>query len=567
MRISHRTQLAGPQSAGWTAPIRAQRSVHSEPDVAVPMPDGVLLRGDLYRPDTDEPCPALLGWSPYNKDLMPTGLPAPFNEPGAVRYLAAHGCGVLVVNARGTGRSGGELDPGMYSEAERADLCSTIGWLADQAWCDGSVGMTGMSYFAISQLVAAGLQPPALKAIFPFGATTDWYAHGATHGGTLHSGFMGRYTAINGTAQRVRLPPALRHALGYLIGTTPAQAVIRKVMAAAIPRLPGILPAPEPWMRRWAEYALADPTQSNTVDWPALRDIDIPVLIGSEWSMVGMHLFGAFDAWHRIDAPKKMFIGPRWTDWPWLRYQDELLAFYDHALCGVDNGYDDLPPVRYWLHGAERWESAADWPVPDCREWTLRFAGTRLGAAAGDDERTWAAVPVGMEYPAAFDAYDAQVISYDTEPMTDDVHLVGPVELTLPLRSTALDTHVQARLSDLDPQGKTQVLAVGWLAASHREVNPQRSTATEVAHDHGSPIALVPGEQVQLRISLTPFAQLLRRGHRLRLEVGSDPRALAAPHSQGFVYFEVAGPPYPARNTVCHRDAALRLSMRGAVPR
>jgi uncharacterized protein len=59
---------------------------------------------------------------------------------------------------------------------------------------------------------------------------------------------------------------------------------------------------------------------------------------------------------------------------------------------------------------------------------------------------------------------------------------------------------------------------------------------------------------------------LLRRGHRLRLELGSDPRTLAAPPEQGFVYFEVAGPPYPARNTVSHPDATLRLSVRGEPP-
>jgi hypothetical protein len=132
----------------------------------------------------------------------------------------------------------------------------------------------------------------------------------ATQGGTLHSGFLGRYTAINGAAQRIRLSPAVRHALGYVLGAAPAQRLIRKLMAVAIPRLPRMLPAPEPWMRRWAEYALSGERHEEASAWPTLEDIDIPVLIGSEWSMVGLHLFGAFEAWHRISAPKKMFIGP-----------------------------------------------------------------------------------------------------------------------------------------------------------------------------------------------------------------------------------------------------------------
>ena len=90
--------------------------------------------------------------------------------------------------------------------------------------------------------------------------------------------------------------------------------------------------------------------------------------------------------------------------------------------------------------------------------------------------------------------------------------LVGPVELTLPLRSTALDTHVQARLSDVDEQSRAQVLSVGWLAASHRAVDAERSTATETVHDHGSPTALTPGEQVRLTRREKEIAQLVAEG-------------------------------------------------------
>jgi putative CocE/NonD family hydrolase len=303
------------------------------------MADGVVLRADVYRPATSEPVPALLGWSPYNKDLMPTGLPAPFVEPGAVAYLASRGYGVAVVNARGTGRSGGQLGAVMFDEVERADLGATIEWFAARPWCNGQVGMTGMSYFAISQLVAAAERFPALRAIFPFGASTDLDRHGVTHNGTLQSGFLGRYTVVNGAAQRLRLPPAARHALGYVLGSAPVRRVVRGVMTRALPRVVRRAPAPRPWLDRWDEYAL---------EWrrhpaPELERVDVPVLIGTEWSMVGIHLFGAFDAWHRIRAPRKLLVGPRWPHWPWLRYQDELVAFYDHVLKSRDNGYAELP--------------------------------------------------------------------------------------------------------------------------------------------------------------------------------------------------------------------------------
>jgi predicted acyl esterase len=547
--------------------------VQAEPDMPIPVDDGTVLVGDVYRPKTDQPQPALLGWSPYNKDLMPTGIPAPFNEPGDVTFLARHGYPVAVVNARGTGRSGGELPAEMFGTQELADLRAVIAWLARQPWCDGRVAMIGMSYFAISQLVAAGHRIPRLAAIAPFGSATDLYRMVAYHNGTLTSGFMGRYIAVNGAAQRVRLPAGVRHALGYLVGTGPAQNLVRRAMAHQLPRLVRRLPVPQPWLRRWATYALDTPFDGplyrDTSPWPRLSQIDVPVLIGTEWSMVGLHLFGAFDAWHHVTAPKRMFIGRRWTQWPFLRYQQEILAHYDHVLRSVNNGYGALPAVRYWLHGAERWESADDWPVPDGQPWRLHLSVDEDGAGRLGPRRSesasswWAAIPPGVEHPGAFDHH---VLRYQTAPLDADLHVVGPVHFTLRLASTAMDTHVQARVSDLAPDGTTTVLSVGWLLASHRTVDEERTTATELVHDHTKAVTLVPGEPVTLAFSLTPFAQLLRAGHRLILEIGSDPNRLAPP-SREYVYFGMAGAPYPARNTVFHDGvSSVEFTVRGAPP-
>jgi uncharacterized protein len=568
-------------------PARRYR-VRAYCDVEIPMPDGTRLRADIYRPRVDAPQPVLLGWSPYQKDLMPTGVPAPFNEPGDVRFLAQAGYPVAVVNARGTGRSAGQLQD-MLGPAEIDDLCATIAWLAAQPWSDGHVSMIGMSYFAISQLLAAGRRPPGLAAIAPFGAATDLYRMVLTHNGCFHSGFLGRYVALNGAAQRLRLHPEVRHGLGYVVGTRPVQALVRAVMARELPRLTRRLQPPDAWLRRWSRYALDGPFDRPDYHaaspWPYLPDIDVPVLIGSEWSMVGLHLFGAFDAWHHLTAPKRMFIGARTNRWPFGRYQEEILAWYDHVLRGVANGVESLPAVRYWLHGAERWDSASDWPPPDTRSWRLHLsagspstaseapgalsAPTPAAAAGSQPDLSWAAIPAGMEYPGALDRIERQVLRYVTAPLPAAVHAVGPARLALRLRSTAPDTAVQARLSVLNPSGAATVVSVGWLLASHRSIDETRCTPTEIVHDHSRPVPLAPGQPVLLRFSLTPFAHLIPAGHRLQLELGSNPDRLAAPASEGFVYFPTAGPPYPARNTVMHgttEPSRLELSVRGAAP-
>lgn len=565
-----RSVLRGPQLAGWhpTVPPAPAYSVKTVPNVSIPLSDGTQLSADLYLPVTDEQLPALLGWSPYNKDLLPTGAPAPFNEPGDVTFLARCGYPVVIINTRGTGRSTGELPRAMFEPSEAEDMRQTFNWIIRQPWCDGRVAMTGMSYFGISQLFAAGHQMPGLAAVAPFGSATDIYRMVAYQNGTLHSGFLSPYVAVNGSVQKIRLPVWLRHALGYVVGTRPVQAVMRKALWRNLPHLVQRLSPPLPWLRRWAAYSLEHPFDGpfyrEASSWPHLPVIEVPVLLGTEWSMVGLHLNGTFEAWHRIKGPKRMYIGPRWEQWPFLRFQKEIVSFYDHVLKGISNGYDQLPAVRYWLHGAERWESADDWPVPNSTSWTLRLGLDTGGKGRLSEESqqkggtlSWAALPAGLAYPGAFDRRGPypRSLRYESNPVPDDIHIVGPAEVTLHLTSTAMDTHIQVRLSDLAPDGSSSVVSVGWLLASHRVIDEARSTPSEVVHDHTRPVPVEPGEPFAVRFSLFPFAQLLKKGHRLVLEIGSDPKLLAPEAKDRFVYFGSAGTPYPALNTVLHDGA------------
>ena len=177
-------RLAGCQLVGWApGPSSSPRyRVHMDADVAIPLPDGTTLRGDLYRPAAPGRYPVLVAWSSYTKELQNTGIPLPVNEVGAVRYIVACGYAQLTVNARGTGRSGGtrsfQFDP-----QEQKDVAATIEWAATQPWCDGKAGMAGMSYFAVIQYLAAAARPAHLTAIFPYLGWTDFYRHAVYHGG------------------------------------------------------------------------------------------------------------------------------------------------------------------------------------------------------------------------------------------------------------------------------------------------------------------------------------------------------------------------------------------------
>ena len=175
------------------------------------MRDGVTLLADVHRPDADGRFPALIAASPYPRQIQDLGAPAGFIEAGATDFWVPRGYVHVIANLRGTGGSGGTF--GFFDAQERRDMYDLVEWAAAQPWCDGNVGMIGISYFAMTQLEAAVERPPHLKAIFPVAVTADLY-EAAVHHGLFSSSFVTPFLSMLGlTAARsdqVLAQPAAR---------------------------------------------------------------------------------------------------------------------------------------------------------------------------------------------------------------------------------------------------------------------------------------------------------------------------------------------------------------------
>jgi putative CocE/NonD family hydrolase len=135
-------------------------------NVPVPMRDGTLLYADVYRPSGGGRCPVLLSRIPYGKH-KPRYRSMYLDPVRAVN----RGYTVVIQDVRGRHVSQGEFYP--YRD-EPQDGYDTVTWCAAQPWCDGNVGMFGISYHGATQWLAAVEQPPALKALVP-GVTADTY--------------------------------------------------------------------------------------------------------------------------------------------------------------------------------------------------------------------------------------------------------------------------------------------------------------------------------------------------------------------------------------------------------
>lgn len=190
-------RLNGPQTTGrqyrnLSEPRYAQRS---DINTAIEMRDGTRLLADIHRPVSEERFPALLAASPYPRQMQDLGAPAGFIEAGVTDFWVPRGYVHAIANLRGTCGSDGTFN--FFDAQERQDVYDLVEWVAAQPWCDGNVGMIGISYFAMTQLEAAVERPPHLKAIFPLAVTADLY-EGANHHGLLSSSFLTPFLAMMG---------------------------------------------------------------------------------------------------------------------------------------------------------------------------------------------------------------------------------------------------------------------------------------------------------------------------------------------------------------------------------
>lgn len=530
-------QLLGPQTTGRTYQNLSQPTfaARAEANVAVAMRDGVHLHLDVHRPAAEGRFPALLAVSPYPRQVQNLGLPIGFVEAGQTDFWVPRGYAHVIANSRGT--SGSEGTYGFFSAAERGDLYDLIEWIAAQPWCDGNVGMIGVSYFAIEQFHAALEAPPHLRAIFPWSGTLDMYREVLWHGGMPVSRFMAMYLHGIGAANRQKedfFRGPLFQALEWLVKRPFIHRRFEKPAhdtLAAFNNAMAIGYDPHPWDDLYFQMLVEHPLYDDF--WRArdlttrLAEVRIPMYLGADWDNVPMHLDSPFLAWDHLPSGAQVRVGitPRGgLSWPWESMHVEALAWYDHWLKGRDTGILDGPPIRYFVEGADEWRAADTWPLPgtDFRSLHLRADG-RLGAEPGPEgARDYLHLPAAVERPGNSNPPTLPArLAWDTEPFREPIELAGPLVLHLVAASTATDADWIVKLSDVTEDGTARALTQGWLRASHRAKDPARSQPHRPHHPHDRAEPLVPGQATAFEIAVLPMAQRFEPGHRLRLEITS----------------------------------------------
>ncbi len=502
-------------------------------EVAIPLSDGVVLSGRVWLPEGAGPVPAVLEYLPYRKSDS-TAIDDSVRHP----YFAERGYAGVRVDIRGSGDSEGVLAD-EYQPQEQEDALELLSWIAAQEWCDGSIGMMGISWGGFNSLQMAARRPPELKAIITACSTDDRYADDVHYmGGSVLGYYMLPWASVM---------------LAYNARPPDPQVVGDRWREMWLERLEANRFLAEKWLshqRRdayWKQGSVCE-------DYAA---IECPVYLVGGWS--DGYTNAIFRMLEGLSCPRRAVIGPWEHVWPEqgvpgpaIGFLQEEIRWWDHWLKGVDSGIMDEPLVRAYVQDSEpprtaydtrqgHWVAEADWPTPNVGEQTLYVTahgltqmvpGLPIGNGAdrqladeasqlrhcspqtvGVDAGSWLPYANPADLPGDQRQDNARSLCVTGEPLTEPLELLGQPRATLTISSDQTQGFVAVRLCDVRPDGSVALISRAILNLTHAD-----------SHEH--PVPLTPGEAVTYDIPLKAIAYTLPAGHRLELALSDQLLAL-----------------------------------------
>ena len=509
-------------------------------DVRIAARDGVQLSANIWRPMTDAPVPAILEMIPYGKDNWRRA-----SDVTRGTWFAARGYVLCRVDVRGTGSSYGvALDE--YTADETRDGYDVVEWLAAQPWCDGNVGMWGISYGGFTAIQVAALRPPHLRAIIPVMATDDRYLDDIHYrGGCVTVSELSQY-AVSQVAMNAMPPDA------SFRGAAWRDDWLERLRATP------------PWLFTWLrEQADGGYWRQGSLA-PDYDAIEAAIYNVGGWQ--DSYVDPAFRMQERCPAPSHTLVGPWHHSWPHdaepgpnLDELHEFVRFFDRHLRGEDNGWDAEPPVvwfeRDWSPPeafprsvAGRWRAASAYPYPGTRVRTLAFGAGALedDPQAGLDRfvhrpttgtrgpLSWGSggPPNGLARDLRRDE-DAGP-TYTSAPLGEALEILGVPQVVVHLAVDAPVATLSVRLGDVAPDGSVALVSAGILNLTHRS-------------SHAQPEPLHPGLIEEIRVPLRTAGYRWAPGHRIRVALASSLWPVVWPSPFPAVFEVHRGPATPSR--------------------
>ena len=503
-------QTAAPGTR-WSLP--AKRAFKTIENVWVPMRDGKRIAMRLWIPDGAETTlvPAVMEYIPYRK--------RDGTRPGDTAWaeqFVPYGFAFARPDIRGSGDSEGVL-LGEYLRQEQDDGVEIIEWLAKQPWCNGSVGMRGISWGGFGALQIAAMAPPALKAIVPHCATDNRFTDDAHYIG----GALGMTNFDWGTSFKDHLirPPD--------------------------PEIAG-----DRWREMWLQRLNATPP--ILAEWLRHQRFDAFWQHGSvqvDYSKITCAVYavgGQIDSYRDVvprllaglRTPRKGLMGPWGHNYPQnanpgpgLDWVVEEVRWFSHWLKGEQTGIMDEPMLRAYLQSQTasevwpkdvpgRWVAEDKWPSPRIQPKRLFLNADGLADAArgetvrqcrsqetvGLNKREWLPSNMRQDLPPDQTPDDRKSLTFDSAPLVDDIEILGNPIARIRVASDQPVARIAVRINEVTPAGKSWSVTYGLLNLTHRD-------------GHENPTPLSPGRTYDVEVPCYFTAHRFTKGNRIRVAI------------------------------------------------
>jgi uncharacterized protein len=525
-------------------------------NVFIPMRDGAKLAARIWLPEEAErtPMPAIMEYIPYRKRDITRGRDKPNHG-----YMAGHGYVCVRVDMRGSGDSDGVLTD-EYTQQEQEDGVDAIAWIAEQPWCDGNVGMMGISWGGFNSLQVAAKQPPALKAIISLCSSDDLYADNMHYmGGCLLGDNLSEATVMFAFNT---LPPD-----PAIVGERWRDMWFDRMENSGL------------WLEPWLEHQRRSEYWSTSSVCEYYSAIQCPVYAIGGWADGFTNT--VLRLMEHLQVPRKGLIGPWGHKYPHqglpgpaIGFLQEAVRWWDYWLKGKETGIMDEPMLRAWQQDSVppdtsydqrpgRWIGEPGWPSKNIslERYALAPYGIELGEGEEDIQRQphregqgkslalqsplsvglfagkWCSYAATPDLPGDQREEDGGSLVFSSRVLQQALDIFGVPSLELELSADKPQAMLAVRLSDVAPDGKATRVTYGLLNLSHR-------------NSDADPEPLVPHERYRVTIPLNGIAQRFPAGHQIRVSVSTS-------------YWPLAWlPPEPAQVDIYPSRSALILPVR-----
>jgi predicted acyl esterase len=502
---------------------------------AIEMDDGLVLRADVFRPIEDGRSPVILTYGIYGKGVAyQEGYAKQWNkmvgdhpeilEGSTNKYQnwevtdperwVPDGYAVVRVDSRGAGWSPGRMEPDSPREID--DLYQCIEWAGTADWSNGKVGMLGISYYARNQWRVAAMHPPHLTAIIPWEGGNDTYRDSGYHGGIL-SQFRERWAkhqVVNiqyGRGENAARNPNTGESVAGPITLSDEELAANRVDAHKMLK----------------QHPLCDDWHKERT--PDLSKVEVPLLSCANWGGAGIHPRGNYNGYLEASSTQKWLEVHGDSHWSLFSSGyglDIQKRFFDHFLKGIDNGWDKTPPVTLNIrHPGERFElrHEQEWPIART-EWSKLFLDCAEHRLVTEPPQQMASIT----YDGMGDG-----VTFWLDPQEEPLEITGPMASKLFVSSSTHDADLFCIVRLFDPEGNEVTfmgstdpntpIAFGWLRASHRALDPEKTTVWRPYHPHDRTEPLSPGEVYECDVEIVTSCIVVPAGWRLALTVrGKD---------------------------------------------